>query len=283
MCLQTSMERYVANCVHYVDRFSSGGVVVWAGMPHGGGTVLGQVAGALTGIRYRDEILQHHVIRMWTSMDKRPDISLAWLFDRFKPNWTSVGWTDQRVRRKYPPLQTLPWRLIALQHEWQTVHNVRCNVWLLSCFAVVMLSSRLVVVITNVDMLATPVSHTWLCTRSRDTVPDMCIVNPSHGCSGHVHSKPLPWPLRLVLLVSCLPVLLLNQCQVFCLIFVVVGGFFGGFCSFLEGFFKSMYIFICRDMIEFYHFIKLSGTKEMFYVTTHSTHFIYGYMASDIW
>ena len=23
--------------------------------------------------------------------------------------------------------------------------------------------------------------------------------------------------------------------------------------------------------------------KEMFYLTTHSTHFIYGYMASDIW
>ena len=23
--------------------------------------------------------------------------------------------------------------------------------------------------------------------------------------------------------------------------------------------------------------------KEMFYLTTHSTHFIYGYMASDMW
>ena len=29
---------------------------------------------------------------------------------------------------------------------------------------------------------------------------------------------------------------------------------------------------------------KLSeGRKEMFYLTTHSTHFIYGYMASDLW
>ena len=26
-----------------------------------------------------------------------------------------------------------------------------------------------------------------------------------------------------------------------------------------------------------------SGRKEMFYLTTHSTHFIYGYMVSDIW
>ena len=28
---------------------------------------------------------------------------------------------------------------------------------------------------------------------------------------------------------------------------------------------------------------ELEGRKEMFYLTTHSTHFIYGYMASDIW
>ena len=29
--------------------------------------------------------------------------------------------------------------------------------------------------------------------------------------------------------------------------------------------------------------IEKEGRKEMFYITTHSTHFIYGYMASDIW
>ena len=32
------------------------------------------------------------------------------------------------------------------------------------------------------------------------------------------------------------------------------------------------------------HFIYgYMGEREMFYLTTHSTHFIYGYMASDIW
>ena len=31
----------------------------------------------------------------------------------------------------------------------------------------------------------------------------------------------------------------------------------------------------CTSMVEV-------GRKEMFYLTTHSTHFIYGYMASDI-
>ena len=29
--------------------------------------------------------------------------------------------------------------------------------------------------------------------------------------------------------------------------------------------------------------IPLGSEREMFYLTTHSTHFIYGYMASDIW
>ena len=30
-------------------------------------------------------------------------------------------------------------------------------------------------------------------------------------------------------------------------------------------------------------FVYMEGRKEIFYLTTHSTHFIYGYMASDIW
>ena len=31
------------------------------------------------------------------------------------------------------------------------------------------------------------------------------------------------------------------------------------------------------------HLLLEEGRKEMFYLTTHSTHFIYGYMASDLW
>ena len=31
------------------------------------------------------------------------------------------------------------------------------------------------------------------------------------------------------------------------------------------------------------HRQRLKGRKEMFYLTTHPTHFIYGYMASGIW
>ena len=36
-------------------------------------------------------------------------------------------------------------------------------------------------------------------------------------------------------------------------------------------------------MLELKSCKRKEGRKEMFYLTTHSTHFIYGYMASDIW
>ena len=35
--------------------------------------------------------------------------------------------------------------------------------------------------------------------------------------------------------------------------------------------------------IQFTFFMLCEREREMFYLTTHSTHFIYGYMASDIW
>ena len=31
------------------------------------------------------------------------------------------------------------------------------------------------------------------------------------------------------------------------------------------------------------HIVERKEKKEMFYLTTHSIHFIYGYIASDIW
>ena len=53
-----------------------------------------------------------------------------------------------------------------------------------------------------------------------------------------------------------------------------------------------IYIYICMCVcvyiyIHYYFLIRISDViereREMFYLTTHSTHFIYGYMASDIW
>ena len=41
--------------------------------------------------------------------------------------------------------------------------------------------------------------------------------------------------------------------------------------------------FIANTNEEDYLKITMTGRKEMFYLTTHSTHFIYSYKASDIW
>ena len=38
-----------------------------------------------------------------------------------------------------------------------------------------------------------------------------------------------------------------------------------------------------RSLDKTKHKSEKEGRKKMFYLTTHSTHFIYGYMASDIW
>ena len=41
-------------------------------------------------------------------------------------------------------------------------------------------------------------------------------------------------------------------------------------------------IVLCNDTLKTFY-LWLYERKEMFYLTTHSTHFIYGYIASDIW
>ena len=41
---------------------------------------------------------------------------------------------------------------------------------------------------------------------------------------------------------------------------------------------------VCRNRyIGYWMLVRVGEKEEMFYLTTHSTHFIYGYMASDIW
>ena len=42
-------------------------------------------------------------------------------------------------------------------------------------------------------------------------------------------------------------------------------------------------LYITLTFIKVNRFLSGEREREMFYLTTHSTHFIYGYMASDIW
>ena len=86
-CLQWCQQRenffylttHSTHFMHEGDRFGGGSVMVWVGIRHDGRTSLVHVAGALTVIRYQDEILQHHVIpylnvngRMFQQDNARP-------------------------------------------------------------------------------------------------------------------------------------------------------------------------------------------------------------------
>ena len=56
----------------------------------------------------------------------------------------------------------------------------------------------------------------------------------------------------------------------------------------VEGRRKEMFYLTTHSTHFIYGYVKDVTTvegrrKEMFYLMTHSTHFIYGYMASDIW
>ena len=75
------------------------------------------------------------------------------------------------------------------------------NIWLRLCIAVVKVSSGLMV-ITDVDILPTPVAHVCMCTCFR-CIPRDTVLETYRA----IHFS---WHLDLWLLVSCLPVLLLN-------------------------------------------------------------------------
>lgn len=137
-------ERFAPNCVQQGDRFGGGSVMVWAGIHHAGRTPLVHVAGALTGIRYRDEILQPHVIPhinanggLFQHDNARPHVARVCQEFLQRNQVNTLPWParspdlspiehlwddlDRRVRRRNPPPQTLPQLLVALQQEWQNI------------------------------------------------------------------------------------------------------------------------------------------------------------------
>lgn len=139
-------ERYAPNCVQQVVPFGGGSVMVWAGIHHGGRTPLVHVAGALTGVRYRDLILQPYVLPhvnvhggQFQQDNARPHIARVCQDFLQHNNIQTLPWParspdlspiehlwdelDRRVRRRNPPPQTLPALLDALQHEWQHIQQ----------------------------------------------------------------------------------------------------------------------------------------------------------------
>ena len=124
-------ERFADACVVERDRFGGGSVMVWGGIAHGIKSQLIIVAGNMTAVRYRDEILRPvavplvqqrnlilqldnarpHVARVCKDFLANNNIApLAW--PPYSPDLTPIEhmWDelDRRVRKRRNPLPSLP-------------------------------------------------------------------------------------------------------------------------------------------------------------------------------
>ena len=143
-------ERFANACITETDRFGGPSVMVWAGIHHGGKTDLQFIAGNLTGMRYRDEILQpivvpyvrrHHLTlqqdnarphtaRICGDFLRQQAIDvLPW--PAYSPDLSPIEhlWDnlDRRLRRRNPlPVNAIQLR-DALQEEWDNIpqHQVQ--------------------------------------------------------------------------------------------------------------------------------------------------------------
>jgi len=57
-------QRFSSSCVQEVDRYGGGGVMMWVAISNDSKTELVHVPGNLTAVRYRDEILQPHLMHV---------------------------------------------------------------------------------------------------------------------------------------------------------------------------------------------------------------------------
>ena len=140
-------ERFADACVVERDRFGGGSVMVWGGIAHGIKSQLIIVAGNMTAVRYRDEILRPvavplvqqrnlnlilqqdnarpHVARVCQDFLANNNIApLAW--PPYSPDLTPIEhmWDelDRRVRkRRNPPPATLAQLRNALIDKWNNI------------------------------------------------------------------------------------------------------------------------------------------------------------------
>ena len=108
-------ERYADACVIQRQSFGGGSVMVWGGITAHGRTPLVVVAGNLTGIRYRDEIVQPYVIPFIQAQAN----NVTFQQDNARPHVV-------RVVRAYLTQQNvdlLPWPAVSpdlspIEHVW---------------------------------------------------------------------------------------------------------------------------------------------------------------------
>ena len=137
-------ERFADACVVERDRFGGGSVMVWGGIAHGIKSQLNIVAGNMTAVRYRDEILRPvavplvqqrnlilqqdnarpHVARVCQDFLANNNIApLAW--PPYSPDLTPIEhmWDelDRRVRKRRNPPASLAQLRNALIDEWNNI------------------------------------------------------------------------------------------------------------------------------------------------------------------
>jgi hypothetical protein len=139
-------ERFTDACVLERDRFKCGSVMVWGGISHGLKSPLIVIAGNLTGVRYRDEILrpvavpfvqQHHLI--FQQDNARPHVArlcqdflsshninpLDW--PPYSPDLSPIDhmWDemDRRVRGRRNAPATLDQLKATFLVEWDNIPN----------------------------------------------------------------------------------------------------------------------------------------------------------------
>ena len=137
-------ERFADACVVERDRFGDGSVMVWGGIAHRIKSQLIIVAGNMTAVRYRDEILRPvavplvqqrnlilqqdnarpHVARVCQDFLANNNIApLAW--PPYSPDLTTIElmWDelDRRVRKCWNPPATLAQLRNALIDEWNNI------------------------------------------------------------------------------------------------------------------------------------------------------------------
>ena len=123
-------ERYVASCIAQHDRFWGASVMVWAGISIGGHTGLYIIdRGALTSVRYRDEIL-HPIVRpfavkgLWLSIGIL-NVKQLFVWPSCFPDLNPIEHAWDMVQRAISNRPRLPENrnefIHALNEEWQRI------------------------------------------------------------------------------------------------------------------------------------------------------------------
>ena len=102
-------ERFADACVVERDRFGGGSVMVWGGIAHGIKSQLIIVAGNMTAVKYRDEILRPVAV----PLVQQRNLILQQDYARLE--------LDRRVRKRRNPPATLAQLRNALIDEWNNI------------------------------------------------------------------------------------------------------------------------------------------------------------------